>query len=150
MPVLTQCFCLHWKVHSSSSIVLVTGERLFGLQMSLLTVCFICRNGHAGFWDKKKGLVWRLFFIFILASAPWTWKAKKRLSLIPFKCPHYDGQSWLLRRCLMLTSPLKLVLALSSRLLFVFPVCSEDTGLQLNCKWLKKYTLRSFPIRENW
>lgn len=67
------------------------GERLFGLQMSLLIVCFICRNGHAGFWDKKKGLVWRLLFIFILASAPWTWKAKRGFLLSLSNVPITTG-----------------------------------------------------------
>ena len=54
-------------------------------------------------------------------------ESKRRLVFPPppFKCHWYDGQSWLLRRRLIPTSPFMLLLVLSFRLLFGFPVCSK-------------------------
>lgn len=44
---------VHWKLRPGSCTVCATGEKLFGLQTSLLTLCLICRNGNVGFWDKE-------------------------------------------------------------------------------------------------
>lgn len=51
----------HWLCSTDSTgrfVLAVTwsmwqGKMLFGLQTSLLTLCFICRNGNVGFWDKE-------------------------------------------------------------------------------------------------
>lgn len=44
-------------------------------------------------WDKKKGFGLEAFFHLHSCLCSLDLESKKRLSLIPFKCPHYDGHS---------------------------------------------------------
>lgn len=58
-------------------------------------------------------------------------KEKHVIVFLPFKCHCYNEQSWLLRRRLIPTSPLMPLLLMSSRLLFVFPVCWGKMNTQV-------------------
>lgn len=124
---LTVRYWPHLGVHLGSCAVDVTGQVLFGLQTSLLTLHFKCRNGDMGFWDDEvwiRGFCPTLFLPLPLDSILEAKGGLPSFLLVRGHC--YEAQSWLLRRRLMPTPLFSSLFTLSSRLLFIFPTCAAE------------------------